>query len=162
MIWPLALSSITFSIILSLVYPITQFDQLAIPQIFHKYLKHAPTSRTPPSLYHLPRMPFPYTGTQVPIQMSPPSRENVLNLSILNGMYIHLNCSLSSYPYYFSTARVANDTMLFCLFIAWAHNRFKMHESMDCLGFLWTHNAYSNPNIWYVEALHMLVFLTSI
>ena len=49
--------------------------------------------------------------------MSPPSKENVPNHSILNGMYIHLNCSLSSYSYYFSTARVANDTMLFCLFI---------------------------------------------
>ena len=28
--------------------------------------------------------------------MSPPSKENVPNHSILNGMYIHLNCSLSS------------------------------------------------------------------
>ena len=72
--------------------------------------------------------------------MSPQSKENVPNHSILNGMYIHLNCSLSSYPYYFSTARVANDTMLFCLFIVWAHNGFKMHESMDCLGCIWTHN----------------------
>lgn len=73
---------------------------------------------------------------QVPIQMSPLSTENVLNHSILDGMYIHLHCSLSSYLYYFSTVRVANDTMLFCCLLSEPHNGFKMHESMDSLGCL--------------------------